>query len=192
MLSSRVTATRVGPDTLTIKLATAIELQERGFLMGRARFLLVAAMLCAASSAEGSRPSKPAIPLSIRAPEESAKPGSEITITATLTNLGKQDFVFADINPDCDYLFEVQDPTGKAAPETDYKKNLNCAGRTADSRNIRVRLRPGESRSEQLLITREYEFTLPGRYLIRAFRRFGAQTGAPTVKSNSLTITIIK
>lgn len=135
-------------------------------------------------------PSAPPISLSIRATQETTKRGSDVTINVTLTNLTNHAVVFTDRNSACDYAVDVRDSAGLPAPQTEYKRTLKCGTKLADGRNIIVTLKPGESRQEQLIITRACDLERPGIYSVRALRTFPDDIGDGTATSNQVQVVI--
>lgn len=135
-------------------------------------------------------PSEPPISLSIRPAQETTKRGSDVTINVTLTNPTNHAVSFTDRNSACDYAVDVHDSAGLPAPQTEYKRTLNCGTKLADGRNIIVTLKPGESRQEQLIITRVCDLGRPGKYSVRVLRTFPNEIGDGTAASNTTEIRV--
>ena len=67
--------------------------------------------------------------------------------------------------------------TSSSAPETSFKKQMNehCnngGGLRITGRNIVVTLKPGESDSEEILLTEWYDMSAPGEYTVQVERTF--------------------
>jgi hypothetical protein len=154
-----------------------------------AKFVLfmIVPYLAATSFPQGANQS---FSLSIAAQEETAKTGSEIKIKTTLTNVTKHDLTFFDTNRDCDYPVEVRNDNGNPAPETEYKQQLRCKEGPSDGRIIMVNLKPQEARHDEIVVTRLYDLTRPGKYFVQVLRKVPKELGQGTVKSNILTITV--
>jgi len=128
--------------------------------------------------------------LTLSAVEQTVRPGSEAKVQTTLTNVTSQVVTFFDTNPDCDYLIEVRDEKGNPAEQTTYRRQLSCKNRLGDARNILVKLKPQESRKDEIVLTRLYELNRPGRYFVQAQRKLPKELGGGTVQSNTLTINV--
>lgn len=129
--------------------------------------------------------------LSVTPPEQTVSVGSKIKVKTTLTNTTDHVLNFFDTNFDCDYTTEVRDDKGNPAPETGYKKQLRCNNGLGDSRNILVTLKLQESISEEILVTRLYELTRPGNYVVQVLRRIPKEIGKGPNRSNTVTITLV-
>ena len=106
--------------------------------------------------------------------ESPIKAGQGVVVRVTATNESDQIVSYQNTNPVCNYSFKVLTGAGQPAPKTDFKKQMSCPkGETETTgRNILVRLKPGESRSEDLRLNEQYVFAQPGEYLIQVSRAF--------------------
>jgi hypothetical protein len=140
--------------------------------------------------------------------------GEEVPYARSLgTGVEPQGEIFTDV--------EVRDAKGELAPETKYYRLLRgkpdtsanppapeksgeapaTSGRPEPRPMFRwsftgVMLRPGEFREEDIVVSKLYDLSQPGRYTISATRRLSDVTTDPNskliAKSNTLTITITK
>jgi|ERR1035438_1167713 hypothetical protein len=117
-----------------------------------------------------------ALSLKLTALDNSVKAGGKIMVRATATNESDHLITFHNTSRDCDYTFRVLTNTDAPAPETEYKKQLKCSRDSGEleitGRNIIVPLKPGESSSEEVLITDLYNISAPGTYAVQVDRTF--------------------
>jgi hypothetical protein len=117
-----------------------------------------------------------ALSLRLTALDFSVKAGGKIMVRVTTTNESDHLITFHNTNRDCDYTFRVLTDTQALAPETEHKKQLVCRPGTGEleitGRNIIVTLKPGESSSEDVLITDQYDISAPGMYAVQVDRTF--------------------
>lgn len=135
-------------------------------------------------------PPKEVLSLSISPTMQTVKTGSQVRVEAKLTNVANDPVSFSDTIPDCDLTVTITDAKGESPPETSYKRGLKCGGRLTASRNILVTLKPGESRKEEIVITRLYQLERPGSYFVQAQRQPPTDPSASYVKSNTVTVTV--
>jgi hypothetical protein len=123
----------------------------------------------------------------------SVKPGGKIMVRVTTTNESGHLITFENTGSDCDYAFRVLTDTGAPAPETQHKKQLACSpgsGESADTgMDVVVTLKPGESSSEDVLITDLYDISAPGTYAVRVVRTF-PKVGRS--RSNDVTVKVTR
>ena len=128
--------------------------------------LLVAC--CAAAAGNG------ALSLKLTVLTPSVKAGSQIGIRVTTTNETDHLITYHNTNL-CNYSFKVLTGAGTPVSETKVKKALNCGGKVdvkITGRNIIVTLKPGESSSENIVLTELYNMSQPGKYSIQVDRKF--------------------
>jgi hypothetical protein len=141
-----------------------MQIVRYGFLV-----LLMASSLGAADTG--------AISLKLTALNPAVKSGSGIVGRVTTINQSNHSISYHNTNR-CDYSVSVLTDTGAPAPETPFKKELDkkmdCSGSglRITGRNILVTLKPGESDSEQILITELYDMSAPGEYTVQVERTF--------------------
>lgn len=147
-------------------------------------------ILCCISRIGFSQITIEPLSLTITPAEQTATAGAIIKVKAKLTNLTDHVITFFDTNSDCDYLTEVRGDSGNPAPETAYKRQLQCSDKSGDSRNILVSLKPREAIGEEILVSRLYELRRPGNYTVQVSRRVPKGVGKGPIKSNVVTITV--
>ena len=126
--------------------------------------------------------------MQISTPDPMVRAGSRIPIVVIISNNSNEVVTYADRRSDCDYRIFVLDRRGLPAPETDFKRSLNCnGGLPMSARNIQVTLKPGEKRKETLEVTRLYQLSAPNKYSVQVDRHF-PEVG--DVLSNKLLVTI--
>lgn len=116
---------------------------------------------------------------------------SHIGITLTLTNISSREITLVDTNVWCDYALDVRDSKGEVAPETDFKRELNCGKKltvTSGRRIIRT-LRPGQSYEDLIFLDQSFNLSRPDTYTVQATRQIPQKPGKGSIKSNTITIT---
>lgn len=90
-----------------------------------------------------------------------------------------------------EYAFEVRDGQNRIPPETEYASKAK--GRGHFSNDQIFYLQPGESLPKNLLVlTKFYDMSRPGKYTVQVSRAVPKELGGGTVKSNTLTITVVE
>jgi hypothetical protein len=131
-----------------------------------------------------------ALTLEIRGPSASIRSGTDVRLFITTTNTSTSTVTFYDSSPDCDYTVTVLTSAGVTAPQTSYRKNLNCTGGLQNKgRNILTTLKPGESRQDDIGISHLYPMTEPDTYSIRLERTF---PGIGHFSSNTIQVQVTK
>lgn len=130
--------------------------------------------------------------LSISAAERVVHIGAELKIKTTLTNVTNHVIALRDSIRACDYPLDVRDQRGNPAPETDYQHRLKCKARFTESRNILVRLKPGESRDDEIIVNQLFELNSPGDYSVQVSRTVPKELARAPIKSNIVTISVTK
>src|SRR5450631_4240843 len=112
-----------------------------------------------------------ALSLKLTALDVGVKAGGRAMVRVTTTNESDHLITFHNTSRDCDYTFRVLTNTHAPATETEYKKQLVCSRGNGEleitDRNIIVILKPGESSSENNLITDLYDISAPGTYAVQ-------------------------
>ncbi len=133
------------------------------------RYALVVVLIASNASAGDTA----ALSLKLTALDYVVKSGSKIMIQVTTTNRSDHPITYHNTNR-CDYSVKVLSGNGAPAPETPFKKQLDCSGgelRTT-GRDIVVTLKSGESDREQIEITELYNMSAPGDYIVQVERTF--------------------
>ena len=112
--------------------------------------------------------------LKVTALNASVKGGAKIMIRVTTSNESDHPITYHNTSRHCDYSVRVLTSAGALAPETPFKKQMDCSGGELriTGRNIVVTLKPGEFNSEEIEITELYEMTAPGEYSVQVERVF--------------------
>ena len=111
--------------------------------------------------------------LTVTAPLPKVRVGSNIVVQVATTNESNRVISYHNKNL-CDYSVTVRTKMGTSAPETRFKKQLNCGDGQlrVTGRNILVTLKPGESKSEDISITEMYDMSANGEYTVQVERTF--------------------
>jgi hypothetical protein len=133
---------------------------------------------------------RPPLSLSIVAAEETVSVGTEVRLKTTLINITKRVLTIFDTNMGCDYPVEVRDDKGKSAPETEYKQRLRCNSGLDEGKRVMITLNPQQSRHEEIVVTRFYDLSRPGKYFVQVLRKIPKEFGENAIKSNIIEITV--
>jgi hypothetical protein len=128
------------------------------------------------------------VTLAIAAPTETVRVGSDLKIKTKLTNTSNRAISFFDTNRECDYPPDVRMEDGRQAPRTSDYSHVSCGD--ASGRRIAIKLEPGQSTEDELIINQFYDLSRPGKYHIQVTRKLPKETGITDVKSNFISITI--
>jgi hypothetical protein len=128
--------------------------------------------------------------LVIRAQEPTVKAGSGVSINVHLTNTSNRDLdASANISDmtrvDPNYLFDVRDSSGKSVPRRVYQHPELATGHA-----IFRTIKPGEDVTDVEDVSRLYDLTHPGKYVIQVSRRISDNEKDGVVQSNAITITV--
>jgi hypothetical protein len=149
---------------------------------------LITLAMCAASSTQTSTPP---FALTLEAEENPVKAGSEVKVDITLQNSSNRAIHVHLSLAEMEYTFEVRDGQNRIPPETEYARKAK--GRGYFSNDQIFYLQPGESLPKDLLVlTRFYDMSRPGKYTVQVSRAVPKELGGGTVKSNTLTITVVE
>jgi hypothetical protein len=127
--------------------------------------------------------------LTITAAQAEVKSGSEPTVNTTLTNLSNRVATLEFTNPLCDYVVEVRDSSGNLAPDTEVKRESDCASHAA-GRDIIVQLRPHESHKDTIPLSMFSDMSKPGKYSVQIMSKSPKEFGGVAAKSNTITVTV--
>jgi hypothetical protein len=141
--------------------------------------------ICAAQSVS-PRQNEP-FAISITPLKAEVKTGVEFFIKIRLTNTTHQDMaergIFIDEGVDTSYRYDCRDASGKSV-----LRQLKGVGSVGE---IPV-LKAGESREEEVPVSRVCDFSRPGRYELQVSRSEPADTEHRVVKSNKITLTVTR
>lgn len=166
-----------GPDDrANAKMKTSLKLA----------LILITMAVCAASSTQSSTPP---FALTLDAEENSVKAGSEVKVDITLRNSSNRAISISYGLSELDYAFEVRDSQNRIPPDTEFARKSK--GRAYFSSVHVFYLQPGESLPKApLVVSKFYDLSRPGKYLVQVSRAVPKELGSGTVKSNAITITI--
>ena len=136
---------------------------------------------------------KPKLPMSavVSPSSQIVKSGTSVLLKVTLTNTSEHNLVFSDGNPMCDYPMTVRDSDGNEPPQAASKRKSDCNKTSLMfSRNIRIELKPGETRSEQINTSDYYDLRRAGKYTIQLFRHLPAKTSEQDIPANTATVVV--
>ena len=160
------------------------------------RLLVVVIAAEGALAAQSGQPPKlvePRFSIAISVDSSTVKTGSQITTKAVLTNKAKDTIfldTFAQWTGELDLEVEVRDVQGNLAPLTDYGRlvikgegDVPIVGKV-----FSMALLPGEVLKKDVVISKLYDLSQPGKYTIQA-QRVDDANGA-LAKSNTVTVTV--
>ena len=137
-------------------------------------------------AAQPSADQPPYFTLSIKAPQNVIKLDQKPIVIVTMKNISSRNLV-----PDFNFGFTLQDSTGKSAPRVKHTEpGFASYGNFA----YRI-LKPGQSISGPLDLSKEFAFTKPGKYTVQVWREYYEPHGNKVlgrVKSNTITIDIVE
>lgn len=160
--------------------------------------ITVVLLLSLTVSAEGA---KPYFSVTISAPQ-SIKAGAEAIVNIAVTNTSNSATVFSDGHSEdqgefeCD--FNVLTSEGKSAPETRYMKAVKGEDQgpgpqlVISTKSLSTRLAPGQALKFTADINKLFDLA-PGKYTVQLsrFESAGAEHPGVTVKSNTITVTVV-
>jgi hypothetical protein len=154
---------------------------------------LVSLLLLVASSAPSAFASprvRPRFSIGLSAEAPVVKAGSSVYMKVHLTNTSNQDLddsgsIDEMTGVDPNFLFVVRDSLGRLVPKKMYK-HAELAGGHPVNRTVR----PGESMSEEQDVSRLFDMSRPGQYVIQVSRRASENPSDGVVRSNRITVTL--
>lgn len=164
------------------------------FAIGLLAYVLTLFSSVALPHSDASQP----FSLTLHEPKAPARVGSEIHLTVTVANTSNHDVSFGvapGIAPDqtMSYNIEIRDAQGREAPPTPFLRDLREHPKPTSGSIFGYTLAPGESYEEELVITRLYDLTQPGKYTIKVARSQQPwPNAAAIVKSNTIAIAVSK
>ena len=156
---------------------------------------IIAALLLATApvvlvAGQGSSAKSP-VTIVITTEQLKVKAGSTVSIKVRLTNTSNQPLdasgSFSDLTGlDSNFLFEVRDNQGHLVAKRVYPHPELAGGHAILDRIVK----PGETLAEDQDISRLYDMTKPGKYMIQASREIPKEMGGGVVKSNVVSLTV--
>jgi hypothetical protein len=117
------------------------------------------------------------------------KAGADVRVIVTLTNQSDRDITLRFTSPMCDYAVEVRNIAGELAQDTEQKRTANCVSRLT-GRNFSKVLKPNQSAKDGIDISLVSDMSQPGEYSVQVMRKAPKEFGEPTVKSNTIKMTL--
>jgi hypothetical protein len=158
------------------------------FLLSTGMMLLIAS---GAASPGGQSLAKQPFTIVISTENLNVKVGSPVTIKLELTNTSQQSIdTSANISNqtglDPNFNIDVHDPSGHPAAKKVPKHPELATGRAFLDRL----LAPGATLTEHFDLSRAYDFSQPGQYVIEMSRAIPKGLGTGVVTSNTITVTV--
>jgi hypothetical protein len=148
-------------------------------------------------SANPNPAAKDEFSVSLKAPANPLKAGTEIRLNVTITNISDHDVLFArtpGTTPDetLSNHVEIHDEQGHVPDQTPYFRNLNENPSSFFGSFVTHTLGPGKSFDDAVVVTRLYTLTNLGKYRIWVARGQQPLRLAPkyTVRSNEVTVLV--
>ena len=150
-------------------------------------FLVLTTLAVGAASSTVS--SEPPFALTLKAEENPVKAGSEVKVDITLRNSSNRAMHMSYGLSEIDYALDVRDSENRTPPETDFARKSK--GRAYFSSDQTFYLQPGECLpTAPLVVSKFYDLSRPGNYLVQVSRAVPKELGGGIVKSNVIPITI--
>ncbi|WP_419805887.1 hypothetical protein [Terriglobus sp.] len=125
---------------------------------------------------------------SIREPE--VKVGGKVGIWLALQNRSDHELVYMDQARECDYGVQLRSAeTNLPIPMLPGVRE-HCSATGGTTRNITVRIKPGESRRDRINLEDLFDLSAPGAYTVRVTRQLPGVTAGPAI-SNDVQFQII-
>jgi hypothetical protein len=163
-------------------------------LLGKfVRHVLIYAAVTQASGAP------PQYSVTLQAPTAPVKAGSEVRVKATTTNTSDHEIRFAKGfgEEEFDFEIEVRDEKGQAPPLTQPYSQLKEHPASRRGSYSTYVLESGKSFDDDLVLTKLYKITQPGKYTVSVMRGqrpmwqlLDKEAKKNSAKSNTITITL--
>jgi hypothetical protein len=149
--------------------------------------LLGASGIAAYSSAQSN--TKP-FSLTLVTKEPTVKGGTSIWVTVELKNNSDQDIeesgsINAMTGADPNLIFDIRDESGNVK-----QKKAHQHPQLASGKPFNRTIHPGETFEKEQDVSRLFDMTGPGKYVIQVYRRATDDGRGAIVKSNTITITV--
>ena len=158
--------------------------------------VLMGGVASAQQPAKPAKNAKPTFTLAISTEHETVAAGSKVIVIVRLTNVSDHALEFGRFGfggPDLAYLVEIRDSQGQLAAYTqDYRKRLRreppydqpILGRAAG-----YGVEKGQTVTEEIEVTKQYDLTAPGKYAIRVFHS-DREAKVDVQSTNTITLTV--
>ena len=136
--------------------------------------------------------------VTLHAPSAPIKSGEEVRLDATVTNISDHAIRFGRTpgivpHEELSYQIEIRDALGKEPSLTPFFQHLKENPSSTWGSYTTYSVEPGKSFDDELVITRLYALTQPGRYTVSVARRQDPlqKSGKGLVKSNSIMLKVL-
>lgn len=135
---------------------------------------------------------KPPLSVVVSPASQTVKSGTDVKLKTAIRNTSSHELIFFDRNPICDYPIKISDGDGNQPPESEVKQQSRCDRKTQldGARNILIRLKPGDSRDEEISVSYYYDVRRTGTYTVQVFRHLPAEISTEDIPSNSVTFVV--
>ena len=171
--------------SVTVNKVAADRGEKMKHLLSCIMFVLITSLILVAQNGTGNQTEEP-FSIVITTPDATVRPDGDVAIKIRLTNTSDHPInasyqVIWGINEG--YKYEVRDTNGNVLPRKEQK------GGAEGSLRFRT-LNPGESLQNNVVLSRVYDMSSPGEYVIQVSRNISGNETDGVVKSNKLKITV--
>jgi hypothetical protein len=138
--------------------------------------VVMGTVVFAQQSVKPPKNAKPTFTVTVSTDHDTVAPGAKVIVTVRLTNVSDHLLRFGRFGfggPDSAYRVEVRDSGGQLAPYTaDYGKKLRREppyNQPIIGRSVPYFVDKGETATEEIEVTKQYDLSAPGRYTISVF-----------------------
>ena len=143
---------------------------------------------------------KPQAPFSIAISplQQSIAAGTEVKVEIALKNISNREIYLSKSNASSQaefhFVVEAHDDTGKPVPDTEYGRRV--MRRETKKRSVLFgseiffTLQPGEIFQDEVIASKLYDLSQPGKYVIQLSRRVSDNPKDGVGKSNEITVTV--
>jgi hypothetical protein len=156
----------------------------------RSLFYTLLVLGIAACSRAQVSPVNPPFIITISPIDANVTAGDQVNVQLTIKNLTNQptdlNAAFDDLtHMDSNFVFEVTDSHGNPVPKRTYPHSELRSGRA-----VFRTLQAGATMTEPQPVSRLFDMSIPGKYVIQASGPITGDTDARAVKSNKITVTV--
>ena len=128
--------------------------------------------------------------LTLATKEPTVKAGASVWVTVQLKNTSNDDIdesgsINSMTGADPNFVFNIRDEAGKMKQKKVHKHSELASGKPFNRT-----IHPGETFEEEQDVSRLFDMSEPGKYVIQVYRRATDDGRGAVVKSNTLTITV--
>jgi hypothetical protein len=144
------------------------------------------------SAAQGAPPAEPWFSVTISTPEAIVSAGSDVKLKVIFANNTGKDLHYGVGGPGRGgpaFDIDVRDSEGKPVPETAYGLKMHGKDPHPWAGSVfTVTSGPGKTMEEELILSKEYDLSKPGKYTVQTQ---GGKGATRTAKSSVITITVV-